>query len=207
MEIGHIEEMIRKLSGVISCKIVESENVISEVHVLTNLERHPKQISRDIQSVFMASWGRAVDRKCISIAQLDVEASKTVPGRIQIEEVEYNVGADAFAKASVALRVSDVMYKGESSGVNTIRNSDRLIVEATLNGLHQAFTSEPRLVLEDIQTLAVAGQSVYNVAICSLQGRREELHIGSALISGDSRTALVKATLDALNRRMNILLK
>jgi hypothetical protein len=63
------------------------------------------------------------------------------------------------------------------------------------------------LVLEDIQTVSVAGQSVYNVAICSLQGRREELHIGSALISGDSRTALVKATLDALNRRMNILLK
>ena len=207
MEIGYIEEMIRKLNGVISCKIIEDEGLITEVHVLSNMTRNPKQVSRDIQSVFAASGGGVIDRKCISIAQLEVAEDLIALGRVQIEQVEYHISSDAYAKAMVSLKVSEQMFTGESAGVNTLRNSDRLIVEATLNGLREAFGAHARLVMEDIQLTSIAGQSIYNVAICSLNGQREELHIGSALISGDKRTSLVRATLDALNRRMNILLK
>lgn len=205
--IKNVEEMIQKLGGVISSKIIGTEEQIDEIHVLTNQSRHPKQISRDIQSIFIAITGEPIDRKLISIAQLDIEKPKADFGRIIIDEVRYHVSTDSIAEAMVTLKVSDTPYQGMAQGVNTSRNSERLIVGATLDSLHQAYGIDPKVVLEDIKLVTMAGQSVYNVAICSLNNDNEEMHVGSAIVRGDSRSALVKATLDALNRRINLMLK
>ena len=65
-----LEEVISKISGVISAKVIEEDGQPREIHVIADPSRNPKQIVRDIETVALASLGMKIDRRIISIAQL-----------------------------------------------------------------------------------------------------------------------------------------
>jgi DNA polymerase III alpha subunit (gram-positive type) len=52
----------------------------------------------------------------------------------------------------------------------------------------------------------MANNSVVNVAITYIDRNGEQLLIGSSIVSGDMKEAVVKATLDAVNRRITRLM-
>ncbi len=201
------EGLIKQLNGVISAKVISGEERFREIHVLTNQKRSPKQISRDIQSIYAATFGESLDHKTVSIAQIEVELPDQNIGRVLLEEVRYQSGTDAFAEATVRLRLDDEVFDGSAKGVNTSRNAQRLVIEATLESLHSLLKVEQRVVLEDVEQVTLAKQNVYNVALCAFDGHREDMYVGSAMVRGDDREALVRATLDALNRRIHMVLK
>lgn len=201
------QNTILKLSGVINSNVIVDSDLIKEIHVLTDQTRHPKQVSRDVQSIYAAKFGEVIDRKLISIAQIDIESPQKSYNRILVDEVKYQIGNDARAEVEVTLSHADNTYVGRLSGVHTSRNSKRLVVEATLAGLNELFGSNQQIVLEDLKSVRMAGADVYNVALCALNESSEEMHIGSAIVRGDDKEALVRATLDALNRRITKLVK
>ncbi|WP_430883964.1 hypothetical protein [Fusibacter sp. JL216-2] len=201
------QNTIRKLSGVINANIITDESTMREIHVLTDQSRHPKQISRDVQSIYAAKFGDVIDRKLISIAQIEMDPPERTMGRIQVDEVKYLIGSDAQAEVKVTLRHDERAYIGKMNGMHTTRNSKRLVVEATLNSLNELFGAKQGVVLEDFKAVKLGGTEVYNVALCALNGFTEEIHIGSAIVRGDEKEALVRATLDALNRRIAKLVK
>jgi hypothetical protein len=55
--------------------VVDGEGHPTEVHILASPEKHAKQVARDIQSVAMASFGLDLDRRLISVVQLEGETS------------------------------------------------------------------------------------------------------------------------------------
>ena len=67
------QEMINKINGVISTKIIHEDNDIQEMHILANTLRSPKQIVRDIESILLTSFDYRIDRKVISIAQIETD--------------------------------------------------------------------------------------------------------------------------------------
>src|SRR5437773_10958720 len=50
----------------------------TEVHILASPEKHAKQVVRDIQSVAMASFGLDLDRRLISVVQLEGQETTAV---------------------------------------------------------------------------------------------------------------------------------
>lgn len=205
--IEDFQNTIQKLAGVINANVISDESGMREIHVLTDQSRHPKQISRDVQSVYAAKYGSVIDRKMISIAQIEVDLPKKSITRILVDEVKYQIGSESQAKVNVTLRHDDEIFKGVATGVHTTRNSKRLVIDATLKGLNELFGSSQDIVLEDFETVKLAGSDVYNVALCAINGTSEEIHVGSAIVRGDDKEALVRATLDALNRRLTKLVK
>ena len=85
MEYTDIEEIICKIEGVTKCKIVTSGEELTEIHVLAGSNRSPKQISRDIETALLTLKDYRVDRKIISIAQINTDLQEKV-GRIKLED-------------------------------------------------------------------------------------------------------------------------
>jgi DNA polymerase III alpha subunit (gram-positive type) len=57
-------------------------------------------------------------------------------------------------------------------------------------------------VVEDVGTLNIAKTNVVVVAVTCVDKNGEQLLIGSSMYLGDIKEAVVKATLDAVNRRI-----
>jgi hypothetical protein len=78
----------------------------------------------------------------------------------------------------------------------------RLVVTATLNCVLGILESERQLVVEDVEITLMAKTRIATVAIALADGYDEQLLVGAAVIRKSENEAIVRATLDAVNRRM-----
>src|SRR5207244_81264 len=58
--------------------VVNDQGKPTELHILALPDKHAKQVVRDIQSVAMASFGLDLDRRLISVVQLEGQETTTV---------------------------------------------------------------------------------------------------------------------------------
>jgi len=72
LDVTEVERELCRLPEVNAARIVVDEvGRPTEVHILATSGKHAKQVARDIQSVAMASFGLELDRRIISVVQLD----------------------------------------------------------------------------------------------------------------------------------------
>lgn len=197
------EDILNKLPGVISSKVVIFDDEIVEIHILSNKNRSPKQISRDIQSAFAARFDVLLDRKVISVAQIDYGEQEFVNSRLILDSISYNTSSDNLAEAKVILKLADEEQEGFAKGINSVTNAHRLLVNATLDSIHKLFDFQDKIVVEDVEKYSLAKNEVVAVAVSVMDNYNEDLVIGSAVIKKDERESVVRATLDALNRKLH----
>ncbi len=201
MDFREVEQYLKQIKAVESCRIiVDEEQDIEEIHIVSSMRRSPKQISRDVQSILISKFGLDIDHKKISIAQIDTD-STTDGGRLKLKTIEYSI-TDGKANVKVVLEKDDERYEGVISGTNTTYNTQRMLAKATLNAVEKYCEVEDAMVLEDIKTATIAGNEVVVVAVSMILPNREQMMTGSALVSRDKKEAIVKATLDAVNRNI-----
>jgi len=197
-----MEEIVNSLPDIISSKVVLDENdAILELHVLSNNNRNPKQISRDIQSALAAKFGISIDHKKISIAQVAFNQSADNDSRLVIDSINYSTIGN-IAEIKVLLRKGDVVYEGVAKGANSTMNTYRLIASATLDCIHSLLNVSNTFVVEDIEKINLAKRDVLTIAISFITSYQEELLVGSAIVRKNEKESIVKATLDAINRRI-----
>lgn len=198
-----MEEIINSLPGVISSKIIlDDENNIIEIHILSDMSRNPKQISRDVQSALTAKFGLIIDHKKISIAQVSFKENLENNFRLQINSINYSTIGN-IAEVKVILKKGDEFIEGVARGTNSSINSYRLLSKATLNCVHKLLNIDDSFVVEDIEKIILAKHDIITVAVTFISpAMDEELLIGSAIVKKDEKESIVKATLDAINRRI-----
>lgn len=202
MDLLSIENSLEMIDSVVSCKIVTNESdQIHEIHIVSNDTRGAKQVARDIQSVLAASYDIPVDYKKISIAQISDKGLKKTKHRLKLEGVSSDIlGSKAAIKVSI--RNSDKVYENTISGVNTIRNRDRMLVDVTLKTIEEAcdYDCDYTFAFEDIRTIFTPDNKAILVVITGINDSVEQRLCGSCLIGNSYEVAVVKATLDAINR-------
>lgn len=197
-----MEEIVNSLPDIISSKVVLDENdTILEIHVLSSNNRNPKQISRDIQSALAAKFGLSIDHKKISIAQIDFNQDANSDFRLVIDSINYSTIGN-IAEIKVVLRKGDETYEGVSRGANSTMNTYRLLASATLDCIHNLLNISNTFVVEDIEKINLAKRDVMTIAISFITSFQEELLVGSAIVRKNEKESIVKATLDAINRRI-----
>ncbi|MEY8284997.1 hypothetical protein AALA13_14410, partial [Lachnospiraceae bacterium 50-23] len=72
----------------------------------------------------------------------------------------------------------------------------------TLIAVHQYIDGEHIFAIEDIEKVKIGKKDAVIVAVGVIYSEYEEVLLGSALVKSDVREAVVKATLDALNRKL-----
>ena len=207
-KIKECESLAKQVKGVVSARVVGGNTGdISEIHVLADSTRSPKQVVRDIESALLAQLGMEVDHKKISVAQLQGEEELLLPGyRPRLEEIELLIkGIESEARATVNFGKDS--FTGTASGPNMMKNRLLLIAVAVLSAVENFLGGTIRLMVEDVQKVPFAGKEIILAGVLLLTPAGEETLLGSALVVGDDRESAAKAVLDALNRRLVLLKK
>lgn len=200
MDLAVIENNLEKIDSVVSSKIVTNEdNEIDEIHIVSNDTRGAKQIARDIQSVLVATYNIPVDYKKISIAQIADKSLKKAEHRLKLEGISSDILG---TKAAIKVSISNTgnVYENTISGINTLRNKERMLIDVTLKTIEEACDCKDIFIFEDIRTIPVSNDKVILVIIMGIIDGIEQRLCGSCLVNNSYEVAVVKATLDAINR-------
>lgn len=113
------------------------------------------------------------------------------------------------ASVSVTLRLGGTTYVGTVEAAATAPATARAVATATLRAVEQGLADVPGGVRADVDRVEVSGTAPDRVAlvvVSLLTTRGVERHAGAALVAEDSRQAVIRATLSAVNRRLEVLL-
>ncbi|MGE5542269.1 MAG: hypothetical protein ACM3WT_04460 [Bacillota bacterium] len=208
VSVDEIESLLSRLPGVLSSRVVVNNwGAIEEIHILSNTERNPKQMVRDVESTLAARWGITIDHKKVSVAQLTPLSAKAGPSRVKLLNViltnDTQKGRMSARVVLTKLEEMDVTYEGTAEGANARYQSYRTVCQAAVAALNQVIEPNNVFVLEDVGTMFLSKREVAVVAVSLVTARgNEELLVGAAPVKGDGLEAAVKATLDAANRRL-----
>lgn len=198
--IAEMEQALSKIQGVISTKLVQKSNgEIVECHVLSNVKRHPKQISKDVQSVLAASFEYLIDHRIISVAQVKNDTISEIIPRIIYKSVDV-VKDGQMLNAAVSCVFQGMQYEGRYTGVATKNGDYRVVVEATLESVRCHLKEDEHIVLEGYKVHDVGGLTLANVVLTFVRGKKEHPLVGTAIVGGHMHDAYVKSVFDALNR-------
>jgi hypothetical protein len=206
--VAEIEEALGQVEEIRAARIVTSDDgVIQEIHVLATPQKSPKQIVRDIESTIMARFGIAIDHRTVSIAQLGRDAVPREPrdrGRARIKGVSAEV-IGVRASAKVSLELDGELYEGEDDGPASTTGRRRLVAQAALNAVDKYLNGDFGFALEDVALVDLGREKVAVSCIILVTPLGEQPLAGSAFARQGENESIVRATLDAINRRMNFL--
>jgi hypothetical protein len=195
-----VERSLCAMPGVLGARLVPGfDRQVDELHVLTALDRAPKQTVRDVQTLLMARYGIPTDHRVVSVVQLDEHTTIAATSRVLIERVS-STRSGLTLTAEVTLLDGDERYVGVADASASPLGLQRAVAGATLDAAGELIGDECRVDLEGIAVDNSLGQAI---AVCLLQVRteRETLTLtGSALVREVEADAIARAVLDALNR-------
>ncbi|HYN75186.1 MAG TPA: hypothetical protein VEV13_03230 [Candidatus Limnocylindria bacterium] len=143
-----------------------------------------------------------------ALSQHDDHARPPVPEgpsprgpRLLIERMQL-VAADLGIETEVTLGFGEDRWTGHADGAATPSSVHRSVAAATLRAVEQCVGGAMRLELEHLETPPLGNQRAVIVEISLVTRRGAERLTGVSTIRDDARQAVVRATLDALNRRL-----
>jgi hypothetical protein len=230
--ISELEAALAEIGEVRAARIVASpDGMIEEIHVLGLPGKAPKQLVRDVESCLMAGYGVSVDRRKISVAQIGIAGERapvadvselrrfsdrptyepdpepepdTAAGtRVRIASVDTD-SSSLRTTVRVRLESDGQEFTGESSGPAGTSTRQRMVAEATLRAVEQLPQVTLSYAVDDCSVTLLGGRQVAVCSIVTVTPEGEEALSGSALVRHTSESATVRATLDALNRRIGL---
>ncbi|HMC53079.1 MAG TPA: hypothetical protein VKI64_09995 [Acidimicrobiales bacterium] len=133
IEAIELEHELCRIPGVTAARVVmDPEDVPVEVHVLATTDKHAKQLVRDVQSVAITTFGLDIDRRVVSVVQLD-QVSGT------------STGSGAAGAAAGATQNGDQVDPGAAAAAGPLASAEpeRLAVEGvglSVEGLRTAIS-------------------------------------------------------------------
>jgi hypothetical protein len=206
--VDEIEALLEQLPGVINARIVVNDwGAIEEAHILSTSERNPKQVVRDVESALAAKWGINIDHKKVSVAQLSGQKTGASPVRLKILHVALVTDA---VRNQIEARVvlsragdEDVQFEGIARATISLPQNRRALAQATLAAVNKVLESDYSFLLEEVASYQLGQREVVVVTVTLLTPRgNEESLVGAVTNKGDLNGAVVKATLDGINRRL-----
>jgi hypothetical protein len=200
MDIRAFEDIVKSLPGIETVRVITDGGEPSEVHVLAQPGKPAKQLVRDIQSVAQAQFHTAIDRRIISVVQIE-GADLLTGNRAVVKDVSEAVSGSRIS-VTVELAWHDERIVGTSTGPAAQSTKLRMVAEATLNALEQALDEDVAFGVSAVDITTVGSHLVAVAVIVFVVGGSERVLTGSAIGGGDPSQAMVRAVLDALNRHV-----
>lgn len=206
MEFEEIEYFLANIKSVLSSKIItDSNNNITEIHILSDSSRHSKQIVRDIRTALLSHFDIDVDYKIISVAQVNKNISINSDFRLLYEGYTNEINSEKI-KISTKLTWDEKEYMGEAEGIRSEKNTLMVAANSTLNAIKKA-TDLNCFLIDDIQSSHISGKDVMLAAITHIEHGRENILIGTSIVTSNKIDSTIKATLNAINRKVCLFIK
>lgn len=197
-----VERAVCGIPGVLGARLVPGfDRQVDELHVLTSLDRAPKQTVRDTQTVLMARFGVPTDHRVVSVVQLDEDSALPSTSRVVVEQVGLSQRG-LMVTASVLLRDGDDHLSATVEGGSSEAARHRSVGRATLQAIEPLLASSGVVELEGLEVVRLAGVEVALAVVHVRTERTEMMLSGSAVVRETSADAVARAVLDALNRTL-----
>ena len=105
----------------------------------------------------------------------------------------------------VTLDIGGTDFVGRAAGPNSQTGRQRLVAEATLDAIAQHGDGGHTFALEDVSIVQLGKEQVAVACVTLVSTLGEQSFAGSALVRQNEKDSIVRATLDAINRRMGFL--
>ena len=174
-------------------------------------------VATSVGRILRERFGLGVDAERVQIIEdADVQAGKqTVPpidvpeqrvaGRPAISRMHL-VSSGLDITATVTLTSDGRSAAGESRGSASQSGVQRAVAGATLRAVESLSGGIARFELDHLEVAHLGSDRMVIVALTMLSARGTERLTGAASVREDVRQAVIRATLDALNRRLETLL-
>lgn len=211
-EVLELERELCRLPDVSAARVVTDDiGRPTEVHILANGPKHPKQVVRDVQSVALASFGIELDRRIVSVVRLHdgsepvvVEAAPAsgTPDRPVLVHVTSEIsGLRNLVRVTLARGEEHAVGFAEGSVAASARH--RLVAAATVDALRQIHAAAECIDIDSAQIVRVGIHDVAIVTVVFVVPPAEQMVSGSAIVREHQEAdAVVRAVLDATNRRL-----
>jgi hypothetical protein len=199
-------DLLHKLDGVLNVKFVDDqEGNIVELHVLASKSIHPKQLVRNIESALLSKYDFTIDRKIISIAQIESELY-ALPERLKFQALNLRYTSTSEVLVSVELQKDNEIYAANESA-NTANTDIKLAVgNAAITAVHQYIEHKEIFKLIKIHTEILCEREIVICVVSYSEAKNtEELLVGTCFVTSDMNIATVKAILNAVNRKICLL--
>jgi hypothetical protein len=202
-----IEQALLQIPDIRAVRVVtDTSGKPVEVHVVSGGGKLPKQVVRDVQTVALATASVQIDHRIVSVVQMPDEGgpalgpSVGLEPRLMFEEISTETRG-ASSKVTVVLKRGDQKSSGEASGITSSDSLSRLAATATIEAVRNLQSNGPWLALEDVSIQRMGSRDVAVATI--VMGPGPATLSGSAVVTGQHTEAVVRAVLDALNRRLS----
>lgn len=212
LEAGQVtlcEEMLRNIPDVVSARVITTtDGTVDAIQVLAGAERRSSDVAGDVVAVLKKYF--AVDLKPDTVAvnhlQDPPESSDLMPTEQRPRFIGLNVSTKGNQiEVRVEISSKGSVLSGVAIGPASTRNRRRLVAQAMLTALENQSQSGYTFILEDLAVVTLAGKHVVLVGVSLLSPLGEEFLTGTAVVDEEESEAIVKATLDAINRRLSVL--
>lgn len=199
---AQVESALARIKGVTAAKVILDEaDEIVEVHVVAGVGRRPKQIVRDAESLLCAWFGKPVDYRKISLAQLSADG--LAESRIRLRLITAKKHPQRPECVQVILQNDDKLLQGVGQWREGQAEPDAdATAQATLQAVMCALDDSVSLRVRQAQTVLADGSRVALVVVAASTPRGEECLTGTCMVGESILLAMAKATLDAINRRL-----
>jgi hypothetical protein len=127
------------------------------------------------------------------------------PSRLTIDRVQL-VSAGLGATVSVTLGLDGRGFEGDAEGAATQTGLLRSVATATLRAIERITDGTTRFEVEHVEVARTGTAQTALVVITMLTGRSTQRLSGASVVREDTRQAVIRAVLAAINRRMEPLL-
>jgi hypothetical protein len=204
---SEIEDLIRKVRGVLAVRVVRNDQgQIDELHAVGSPQRSAKQMVRDIESILYVRGGIRIDHRKISLVQIAEAGMPVGLVRVQLLEVarhdEQEPPAIAVALAVGTRRVEGVAHAHPDRD----HSDDQIVAQATAQALDKLIGAIGHLHVENLQRQAFGALQVCLAHLSLTTDDGIETLLGISVVRHDEPSAVARAVLDAMNRRLQRLL-
>lgn len=211
LDMEEVENKLCQIKDVRAARIIKGKNnSIEEIHILAVPNKGPKQLVRDIESALMAEYGLPVNHKKVSIARVIDNTAESPKGEKQARLKIISMNTDlsgVYAQVQVLLELNGQEYEGMARGAASQTGRIRLVAQATLNAAEKFVQGTYSFALEDVGIINLGCEKVAVACVILVSSfGSEEVFSGSAGIKQNEKDSIMRATLDAINRRFGFLI-
>jgi hypothetical protein len=201
-----IEELLRQVRGVMAVRVVQDESgQIDELHIVGSPGRSAKQMVRDVESLLYVRGGVRVDHRKISLVQIAESIIQPSPVRVRLLDISRS--GDQPPSLSVVLAMDEQRVQGVARArPEADEHPEYLAGYATIHALDQLIGARGQFRLENLERHGFGQLEVYLTHLSLTTDDGIETLLGISVVRDQDPTAVVRAILDAVNRRLQRLL-
>jgi hypothetical protein len=214
-DLRELEDELGRLTGILGVRVVgDRVGRPVEVHVLADHSKPAKQTVRDVRAVAQTVFGIELDHRIVSVAQLETdEHNEPVGIELPRAEQRARVGSINVETVGVRAEVRVVLLDGdreitgyaEGSVASLVRA--QLVATAALDAVRQLEPAADAVHVATAEVARVGPSRVAVVTVVYVDPPVELVVSGSAVVRRDRDEAVVRALLDATNRRLSRLVR